>query len=170
MSEEPQVQREILWAPWREAYISRDSEPEGCVFCFDPAEDERRLVLWRSSEAFVLLNFFPYSNGHLLVLPVRHVADPTELTLQEWSEIHKGLTRGIKALRQAFEPQGFNLGMNLGSFAGAGVANHLHVHVVPRWNGDTNFMTVLGGTRVLCQDLVRTYEVLKAQFDAVGRD
>lgn len=160
-----QFHQEILWAPWREEYILNGTPSDKCVFCFDRTQDKERFVLWRGEHGFVILNLYPYSNGHLLVMPMRHVSNPLELTASEWEDLRKGLTKGIQVLSETFHPEGFNAGMNLGAIAGAGVAHHLHVHLVPRWKGDTSFMTVLGQTRVLCQELSKTYDVLKPRFD-----
>lgn len=158
--------RHLLWAPWREAYILGEKAKE-CVFCFDEREDHDRLVIWRGETVYVVLNRYPYTNGHLLVVPVRHVADFMDLSRQEAMELTEGLHLGIATLRKAYRPEGFNVGMNLGEAAGAGVAQHLHAHIVPRWSGDTNYMTVVSNTRVLCQDLSRSRDLLHEAAEAV---
>ncbi|UOE22028.1 HIT domain-containing protein [Thermobifida halotolerans] len=156
-----------LWTPHRMAYIRGENKPsgsesgDGCPFCRAPAlPDEEGLVLARGKTAFALLNLYPYNSGHLMVCPYRHVADYTGLDEDETAEIAALTRAGITALRSAYGPQGFNVGMNLGSAAGAGIAAHLHQHVVPRWGGDTNFMPVVGQTKVLPQMLGQTRELL----------
>jgi len=147
-----------LWAPWRLEYIQQADEQDGCIFC--PAEE--RLVVARGEHAFVVLNKYPYASGHLLVAPARHVGDFGELTDDEALEIHRLTSTGIGALAQAYRPQGYNVGWNLGRIAGAGVVDHVHLHVVPRWAGDTNFMPVLADVRVLPEHLTATRERLAA--------
>lgn len=158
-----------LWSPWRMEYIesTRDDEEEGCPFCglVEGGADASNRVLARSKRAFVALAKFPYNPGHLLVLPVRHVGDLGELTPEENAEVAVLLERSVRALRAASDPHGFNIGLNLGRAAGAGLPDHLHWHVVPRWGGDTNFMPVLGKTRVLPELLEDTYEKLRPRFD-----
>jgi ATP adenylyltransferase len=153
---------EKLWAPWRMAYLEVLA-PAGCIFCLKPAEgrDEEQWILHRGERAFVMLNAFPYNNGHLMVAPYRHTADLESLSSEEQSEIF-GLTRlCVSLLRAAYKPDGYNIGMNLGKVAGAGVADHLHMHLVPRWNGDTNFMPVIADTKVLSESLDHTYRKLR---------
>jgi ATP adenylyltransferase len=146
-----------LWAPWRLEYIAQADEQDGCVFCDAAAgDDEDRLVVHRGDRAFALLNKFPYSSGHLMVAPSRHVGDLTELEADEALEIHRLATQAVTALRQVYGPEGFNLGWNLGRIAGAGVVDHVHQHVVPRWAGDTNFMPVLADVKVLPEHLSET--------------
>jgi ATP adenylyltransferase len=132
---------------------------DGCVFCAmrDPEGDEERCLLHRREHAFVVLNAFPYNNGHLLVAPYRHVAAFEDLTPEEVLDLMAGVRVGIQVLRAAFHPDGFNFGANLGRVAGAGIADHLHLHVVPRWNGDTNFMPVIGETKVLPEAIRQTF-------------
>jgi len=147
---------------------NKDEEPQGCVFCalLDAgAPDDGRRILGRGDHAFVTLAKYPYNPGHLLILPVRHVGELEELTAEENAEIAVLLQRGIRAVRAASEPHGFNVGLNLGRTAGAGIPEHLHWHVVPRWSGDTNFMPVVGGTRVLPELLGETFEKLKPHFE-----
>ncbi|TDQ51616.1 HIT family protein [Actinorugispora endophytica] len=156
-----------LWTPHRMAYIKGENKPtgsapeDGCPFCLAPSmSDDDGLVLARGKTAYALLNLYPYNSGHLMVCPYRHVADYTELDEAETGEIAALTQAGIAALRAASGPQGFNVGMNLGAAAGAGIAAHLHQHVVPRWGGDTNFMPVVGQTRVLPQLLTQTRALL----------
>ena len=153
---------ETLWAPWRLAYIERPETGTGKganIFVELPAEgdDRKNLILHRGETAFVIMNAFPYTNGHLLVAPYRQVADVTELTDAETLEIGRLVARGVAWVRRAYHPDGFNLGVNMGRAAGAGIPQHLHWHVVPRWNGDTNFMTAVGDVRVMPQSLDDSY-------------
>ena len=143
-----------LWAPWRLEYVERADEQEGCVFCrAASSSDEEGLVVHRGARAFALLNKFPYSSGHLLVAPLRHVGDFLELEDEEALEIHRLAGSGIAALAETYAPHGYNLGWNLGRIAGAGVVEHVHLHVVPRWAGDTSFMPVLADVKVLPEHL-----------------
>src|SRR4051794_40768404 len=147
-----------LWAPWRLEYIAAADEQDGCVFCLaqEAAEEDDSLVVHRGRSAFVLLNKFPYSSGHLMVAPYRHVGDFGALDDDEALEIHRLASQGIDALAQTYAPQGYNAGWNLGRVAGAGVVDHVHLHVVPRWAGDTNFMPVLADVKVLPEHLLET--------------
>ncbi|MFC4913588.1 HIT family protein [Actinomadura gamaensis] len=154
-----------LWTPHRMAYIKGENrapgEDDGCPFCEIPKmSDEDGLVVARGSAVFAVLNLYPYNSGHLMVVPYRHVADYTELDEDEYGELAVLTRRAITALRRASGAQGFNVGMNLGTVAGAGIAAHLHQHVVPRWGGDTNFMPVIGRTRVLPQLLRDTRQLI----------
>jgi ATP adenylyltransferase len=154
-----------LWAPWRLEYIQQADEQEGCVFCLAAAGiDEDTLVVHRGERAFVLLNRFPYSTGHAMVAPVRHVGEFGELTDEEALEIHRLAHQAIAALAETYAPQGYNLGWNLGRIAGAGVLDHVHLHVVPRWAGDTNFMPVLADVKVLPEHLEATRAKLAAAW------
>ena len=156
-----------LGAPWRLEYIERADELPGCLFCLAAdGEDEERLVVHRGRAAFVLLNRFPYASGHLMVAPLRHEGDFAGLEDGEILEIHRLAAHGIGALAQAFSPQGYNLGWNLGRVAGAGVVDHVHLHVVPRWVGDTNFMPVLADVKVLPEYLRETRGKLAAMWPA----
>ena len=144
---------ERLWAPWRMAYIQQPT-PGGCIFCDKPGEDEREAgVIKRGQTGFIMLNAFPYNNGHLLVAPFRHVADVSELTSEERLELMNLTDDGIRLLKRVCNPDGFNVGVNLGHVAGAGVDGHIHFHRVPRWNGDTNFMPVGADVKVLPEAL-----------------
>jgi ATP adenylyltransferase len=146
-----------LWAPWRLEYIKQADDQEGCVFCLAAERpDEEGLVVRRGEHAFVLLNKFPYSSGHLMVAPYRHMGEFGDLENEEAVEIHELAAQGLGALAVVYQPQGYNLGWNLGRIAGAGVVDHVHQHVVPRWAGDTNFMPVLADVKVLPEHLVET--------------
>jgi ATP adenylyltransferase len=155
-----------IWSPWRMAYIEAHREDEGgCVFCAlltDPEGEGR--VLARRELAFITLAKYPYNPGHLLVLPTRHVGEVEDVKPEEAAEIFELLQRGVAVLREVSEPHGFNVGLNLGRPAGAGIPEHLHWHVVPRWSGDTNFMPVVADTRVLPELLDETYEKLAPRF------
>jgi ATP adenylyltransferase len=153
---------ERLWAPWRMEYIRNADKVEGCIFCLFPAEqeDEARLILLRGEHAFIILNAYPYSNGHLMITPYRHTADLDDLSDEEMLELMRLTRRAVNLLKKAFRPDGFNIGINMGRVAGAGIADHVHIHVVPRWNGDTNFMPVLGDVRVMPESLEAVYRQL----------
>ncbi|HRI43368.1 MAG TPA: HIT domain-containing protein [Fimbriimonadaceae bacterium] len=157
---------ERLWAPWRFAYIESKESP-GCIFVELPKQDDDRtnLILHRGRSAFVMLNAFPYTNGHLMVAPYRHTADMIELGNDELLEINQLIAAAIEWLKQAYRPDGFNIGVNLGRAAGAGIPTHVHWHIVPRWNGDTNFMTTVGEVRVLPESLDRSYDRLREIVD-----
>ncbi len=157
---------QVLWAPWRLDYIL-GPKPDECVFCIprETGEDERRLVLARGKHCFVIMNKFPYNNGHLMVTPYRHVSCLTDLTPDEANDLTHWLTRSVAVLNKAFRPHGVNAGLNLGEAAGAGIASHLHFQIVPRWNGDNSFMAVFGETHVIPEHLLSTYRRLKPLFD-----
>ena len=157
---------ERLWAPWRLEYIRSADEQEGCVFChaLEASDDEEALVVHRGARAFVLLNKFPYSAGHLMVAPARHSGDFAVLEDDEVVEVHRLAAAGMDALGTAYAPQGFNLGWNVGRVAGAGVLDHVHLHVVPRWAGDTNFMPVLADVKVMPEHLAETRRKLAAAW------
>jgi ATP adenylyltransferase len=158
---------ERLWTPHRLAYIQGAGKDEGCPFCVAPTlSDEESLIVARGELVYAILNLYPYNSGHVLICPYRHLADYTELTGEESAEFADYTMRAIRALRTASGPHGFNIGMNLGSVAGAGIATHLHQHVVPRWGGDTNFMPVVGRTRVLPQLLADTRKLLADAWPA----
>jgi ATP adenylyltransferase len=143
-----------LWAPWRLEYVGSADEQEGCIFCRALAgDDEEGLVVHRGRSAFVILNRFPYASGHLMVAPIRHTGELADLEDEELVEVHRLATSGLGALAETYGPQGYNLGWNLGRIAGAGVLDHVHLHVVPRWAGDTNFMPVLADVKVLPEHL-----------------
>jgi ATP adenylyltransferase len=164
---------ERLWTPHRMAYIKGEGKPsgpgadEGCPFCIAPTlSDEEALIVARGERVYAIMNLYPYTSGHVLVCPYRHLADYTELTAAETAEFSDFTRRSIGALRTASAPHGFNIGMNLGAVAGAGIAAHLHQHVVPRWGGDSNFMPVVGRTRVLPQLLADTRKLLADAWPA----
>jgi ATP adenylyltransferase len=163
---------ERLWAPWRMQYINSESGPaDGCIFCDKPREDRdaENYILYRGDLAFIMMNAFPYNNGHLMIAPYSHVADMSLLSEAEQCDIMKLTTLGCEVLKATIHPHGFNIGINLGQVAGAGIADHIHVHIVPRWNGDTNFMPVIADTKVMPEALSSTYDMLKAEFDKRGR-
>ena len=156
-----------LWAPWRMEYILGE-KPEGCIFCRFPAEqrDCQNLVLGRTRHSFVMLNRFPYNNGHLMVIPRRHCCDLLAMPEEEFADLHALLRTSLVVLTRANSPEGLNVGMNLGKVAGAGIDEHLHYHLVPRWNGDTNFMPVIGETKVMVEPLDASWQRLRPAFDA----
>ena len=158
---------DFLWSPWRYQYVANIHNADGCVFCIDAstAEDAERLILFRGQDHFIILNLFPYTCGHLLIAPYRHLSALSELSAEQNLELMELTQRAVAALRKIYRPDGFNLGMNLGKCAGAGIDQHLHLHIVPRWCGDANFMTVSGETRVLPEALQTTYLKLKPFFE-----
>ena len=159
---------ERLWAPWRIEYV-RMEKREGCIFCELPKEgdDERNLILHRGKYGFIIMNNYPYNPGHVMVAPYRHVGEIEELSMEEWMEIHELISLAIKAIKREMRPQGFNIGVNLGRVAGAGIEGHIHFHIVPRWNGDTNFMPVLADTKVIVQEIRKNYRELKRAIDDI---
>jgi ATP adenylyltransferase len=155
---------ERLWAPWRLQYIKGEKSDE-CIFCTKPAlDDEQALIVRRGERCFVMLNAFPYTSGHVMVSPYEHKADLDDLDHGTSLELMTLTQESIKAIRLAYGPDGFNLGSNLGTVAGAGIADHVHLHVVPRWGGDTNFMSVIGEVRVLPESLEDAHRNLKEAF------
>jgi len=154
---------ERLWAPWRIGYILSDKKGKGCVFCnaFNAENDEEKLVLYRSKHAFIIMNLYPYNAGHIMVVPNRHLDNPLKLTEEEQLDMFKLVNKGIEAIQRVMKPDGFNLGMNLGRVAGAGIDDHIHIHIVPRWNGDTNFMSTVSDAKVISEALKETYFKLK---------
>ena len=157
---------DYLWTPWRYQYIASLKNPSRCVFCIETYGefDERDFVVFRGRLSFVILNIFPYTTGHLLVAPYDHNADFQKSPPEELAEMLELVKRCQFALQQTYQPDGFNIGMNLGRCAGAGVEHHLHLHVVPRWIGDSNFMTIVGETRVLPEALETTFSKLRPHF------
>jgi ATP adenylyltransferase len=155
-----------LYAPWRGVYVTGEKE-EGCVFCakFGRDKDREDLILHRGKHCAVVMNLYPYNNGHLMVLPLRHVANLDELSSEEAEEFHRLTKAMITILRKVIAPQGFNIGINMGSAAGAGIAAHLHQHIVPRWVGDTNFMPVIAESKVISETLLTGYDRLKQAID-----
>lgn len=158
----------VLWAPWRMEYILNNEKEPGCIFCPPFSNENRelreRLILYRGTSALVLMNKYPYNNGHLLVAPLRHVPDLETLSAGELGRLLGLVRRSVAILKQVINPEGFNVGLNLGRVAGAGIADHLHFHIVPRWSGDTNFMAVVGDLRVIPEHLDQTYERLALHF------
>lgn len=157
-----------IWAPWRLAYVkdaSKDAEAD-CIFCTRPAEhqDEKNLIVHRAERCFVVLNLYPYTNGHLMVAPYEHLGRLQDLPGETLTEMMAVAQQAISRLEEVFEPQGFNVGFNQGRVAGAGFTHHIHLHVVPRWGGDTNFMPVIADTKVMPQTLEQSYEALKGSF------
>jgi ATP adenylyltransferase len=154
-----------MWAPWRIEYIVGEKEP-GCVFCKAMAE-EAPLTLFRGAETLVVMNKFPYINGHLLVAPVRHVSTLAELERDEMGTLLHTVDQSIHVLKAVMKPEGFNVGLNLGKVAGAGIEQHLHFHIVPRWSGDTNALAVFADVRVIPQHIQETHALLKPHFDRI---
>lgn len=157
-----------IWAPWRLSYVkdaSKDNEEE-CIFCAKPAQDgdEANLIVHRGERAFVILNLFPYTNGHLMVAPYEHLGRLQEVPAETLAEMMSLAQRGMDGLERAYDPHGYNVGFNQGRVAGAGVEHHIHMHVVPRWGGDTNFMPVIADTKVMPQSIEQSYEALKGEF------
>lgn len=165
---------EHLYTPWRSGYITqeaRSKKPKGenlCFFCQHQKskEDQKNLVVARYSTCFILLNLYPYNDGHLLIAPYRHIGDPGLLSEKEWQQLHEASRKALQALEKTIHPDGFNLGMNLGRVAGAGVDKHLHLHLVPRWLGDTNFMPITAKTKMINQNLNKLYVKLKPALKA----
>jgi ATP adenylyltransferase len=159
-----------LWAPWRLSYVTAAQVPSSeCVFCNTRAGRDIDLVVLRGRHSYVILNLYPYNNGHLMVVPNRHLSTLEALTPDEQSELMQLTRLAEMALNEAYRPQGINVGINLGKAAGAGIENHLHIHLVPRWSGDTNFMTAVGQTRVLPEDLGATAARLRPIFEKLAR-
>lgn len=155
-----------LWAPWRMTYINEVSKDEGCIFCRKMRENDAReaLVLACTGHSVIMLNKYPYANGHLLLAPKRHEKELSHLSADEYGDLNEALRRSVDIIRKSYNPAGINLGMNLGKCAGAGIEDHLHWHVVPRWEGDNNFMPVIAETRVMPQHLLESYDQLKTYF------
>ncbi|MGH9258154.1 MAG: HIT family protein [Vicinamibacterales bacterium] len=159
-----------LWSPWRLEYVARGEPGSGCIFCEATRSSESNaLIVFEGSTAYIILNLYPYNNGHLMVVPYRHLATFGALSIEEVTEVAVLVQRAEAALTEAYRPHGFNVGVNVGKPAGAGVLEHLHVHIVPRWNGDTNFMTVIGDMRVLPENLGASAERLKPIFARLAR-
>lgn len=161
---------ETLWSPWRHEYIKAtgaENRSRSCIFCVareDPTDDESTLVVHRGDENFVMLNRYPYTSGHLMIAPYAHIGSLTGASKAATDEMMDLAKRCETALREVYNPEGFNLGMNLGEVAGAGVADHIHLHILPRWGGDTNFMSTVADTRVLPEDLAMTYQKLRGRI------
>ena len=152
-----------LWSPWRMKYIRRQKTPKGCVFCdaVQKEDKEDNLIVARGERAFVILNRYPYTSGHIMIVPFDHVDTFERIDEETCAEVMFLIRQGISALDRIYKPDGYNMGANLGASAGAGIKNHIHFHLVPRWDGDTNYMTSIGGTRVLPEDLSETLKRLK---------
>ncbi|ABQ26264.1 HIT family protein [Geotalea uraniireducens] len=161
---------ERIWAPWRMEYIE-NCKPATCIFCVsnDDGRDRERLILHRSTLSLVMLNRYPYTNGHLMIAPFRHTADMSTLSEEEMLDLFKTLNLCRTILQETASPEGFNIGINLGKSAGAGIDDHLHLHIVPRWNGDTNFMSVIADLRVMPENLLTTYDRLRPAFLAARK-
>ncbi|HET6454735.1 MAG TPA: HIT domain-containing protein [Armatimonadota bacterium] len=161
-----------IWAPWRMQYIEQGGKPEGCIFCVFPAQDRDRenLILYRGKTAFVMLNSYPYNPGHLMIAPYEHTANMYDLSDEKLLEINRLLRYSIRLITECMHPDGFNVGLNLSRVAGSGVPDHIHWHVVPRWNGDTNFMPVIADTKVIPESLQATYDKLKKKMEEIGED
>jgi len=159
-----------LWSPWRSQYVANSEAPKGCIFCAKPSagDDAANLIVCRAEFNYVLLNLFPYTSGHLMIAPYLHVASLAALPAEHASEMMSLAQRAEQAMLRAYKPDGINLGMNLGHSAGAGVAGHIHMHMLPRWVGDANFMTTVAETRVLPEDLTESWRKLKEAFAQVG--
>lgn len=159
---------DILWAPWRIEYIENAAKTEGCIFCEKLREekDQENLLVYRGDTAFVMMNRYPYNNGHLMIVPYQHTPEFSNLTEKEKLELCNLLEKSQAVLRDVMRPQGFNIGMNIGRLAGAGIVDHLHFHIVPRWGGDTNFMPILGHTKVISEALEETWAHLKERFES----
>jgi len=155
-----------LWNPWRYQYVSKENKPDGCIFCALPREerDEQNLIVYRGQSNYIILNRYPYTTGHLMVVPYQHTNSLQGIDEATAMELFSLVRTAEGKLRSIYRPNGMNLGMNLGEAAGAGIAEHIHMHVLPRWIGDSNFMTVIGETRILPEDLAETYRRLKAVF------
>lgn len=151
---------ENLWSPWRMKYVTDNEKPGECIFCSYPkmADGVENLIVHRGTTAFVILNRYPYTSGHLMVVPFKHVATIEELSPEVRAEIMELVNESLGILRKVYQPEGFNIGINVGSAAGAGIAEHVHVHIVPRWVGDTNFMSTTGETRVIPEGMEVTYQ------------
>lgn len=160
---------ERLWAPWRIDYILSE-KPHGCIFCEKPREgrDDENLILHRGRYHFIIMNAFPYNNGHMMVVPYRHTSSLSGWSTDEQRELMELASLAVDLLTSSMRPDGFNLGINMGKVAGAGVADHIHLHVVPRWNGDTNFMPVLSDTRVISEHIRETFRRLKDELERMG--
>jgi len=159
-----------LWSPWRMKYIENNQTEEGCVFCnaHTHKDDAAKLIAFRGERNFVILNLYPYTSGHLMVVPFEHVSTLEELEVAARAEMMELTSQCVVVLRKVYRPQGFNIGANIGSAAGAGVPGHVHVHIVPRWGGDTNFMSTLGETRVLPEALEETCRRIREGFESIS--
>ncbi|MEK7790044.1 MAG: HIT domain-containing protein [Deltaproteobacteria bacterium] len=160
---------ELMWAPWRMEYIKKAGQKRGCIFCSQPKirNRKRTLILAQWPLCYVIMNKYPYISGHLMVVPNRHVDQLEFLSVEEGVDVFIAVQKTIEILKKTMNPQGLNIGVNLGRSAGAGIVHHLHYHVVPRWNGDTNFMPVIGGSKIISESLRETYEKLFPHFQKI---
>jgi ATP adenylyltransferase len=160
------MEKKYLYSPWRLDYILSKKEQD-CIFCLKPAagDDEKHLIVYRSKYCFVILNLYPYNNGHVMVVPFEHVPDISSLSDATLADIFKTVQLTESVMKNVYHNEGLNVGINIGKAAGAGVDEHIHVHIVPRWLGDCNFMSVVGGKRVIPEDFGHAYQMLKAEFD-----
>lgn len=155
----------FLSAPWRWKFLTRSDKEKGCVFCdAQKAPDKKSLICFRGEKFFVILNKYPYTSGHLMIVPYNHLKSPESIDDKQSPELWSLLNRSIQVLKKNFNPQGFNIGMNLGEVAGAGVKDHFHLHIVPRWKGDSNFMAVTGNTEVISYDINEIYKIVSKGF------
>jgi ATP adenylyltransferase len=161
----------VLWAPWRIEYILDDDSKRGCIFCPDIESNSKRdlFILYRGDKSMVMMNRYPYNNGHLLVSPMKHVPDLEGLTVDEMKDLFLIVRESVRILKKVMNPDGFNIGINVGHVAGAGIEAHVHFHIVPRWNGDTSYMTILSETRVIPEHLEETYQKLLPYFQKLER-
>jgi ATP adenylyltransferase len=160
------MNNQVLHSPWRLQYILSNKNKE-CIFCINPSaeNDRKHLILHRSKHSFVIMNMYPYNNGHIMAIPYRHVSSLQQLEIDEVNDLFKTVRLCEKVLKNTYNPDGINIGLNLGKAAGAGIDDHLHVHIVPRWLGDVNFMNSVGGVRVVPESFQSVYSKLKEQFD-----
>jgi len=163
--------RSVVWAPWRMQYIREDRE-DGCIFCnrIERDDDRNDLILHRGEYGFIIMNLYPYNNGHLMAAPNRHLGDITEMTDEESGELFSLVQLSVKMLKNTMNPHGFNIGINMGKVAGAGVEDHIHVHIVPRWMGDTNFMPVVGEVKVISEHILATYDSLLHSLNSLIKE
>ena len=165
----------VLWAPWRYSYVTKASKQNNrdrkCIFCEAPRKsDEESLIVYRSTHSYIIMNLYPYNTGHVMVVPFRHVASIEELSDEELLDLMRTTKIALKIIRMAYNPDGFNIGVNIGRVAGAGIEDHVHIHVVPRWNGDTNFMPVIAGVKVIPQDIRSSFKMLREAVNKLHND
>ena len=158
-----------LYSPWRYNYLNSVKE-DGCIFCLKPEDDEKRLVVYRTGLSFVIMNLYPYNNGHLMVVPQRHLSSLSDLSKAEMTDLFETVIQAESVLKKRYQTDGINIGVNLGKAAGAGVDQHLHIHIVPRWFGDSNFMTVVGSVRVIPESFNEASTLLKKHFSELHND
>lgn len=157
----------ILWAPWRIKFI-KSKKQKGCIFCkkIKEKDDKKNYIVYRGKFCFVILNIYPYNNGHLMVVPYRHISDISKLRKEEEIELFETIKKMVKILKKTHKIQGCNIGINLGKVSGAGIEKHLHIHIVPRWLGDTNFMPIISETKVISESLEKTYNIIKKEAES----